>query len=84
MTPYVITNNLWDVEGVDQYRFLQLGEKEYKLLLNGDREKMDVENMLARIRPAFGEDAEIIVEYVDEIPVLASGKRKYIENLWKA
>lgn len=84
VTPYVITNNLWDVEGVDQYRFLQLGEKEYKLLLNGDREKMDVENMLSRIRPAFGEDAEITVEYVDEIPVLASGKRKYIENLWKA
>ena len=40
--------------------------------------------MLSRIRPAFGEDAEITVEYVDEIPVLASGKRKYIENLWKA
>ena len=83
VTPYVITNNLWNVEGVRQYRFLQLGPREYELRLNGDKDKMDVEDMLSRIKPAFGEDAEIEVTYVDEIPVLASGKRKYIENLWK-
>ncbi len=81
VTPYVITNNLWDVDGVRQYRFLQTGLKEYELQLNGDREMMDVGNMLDRIRPALGEDADIRVTYVDEIPVLASGKRKYIENL---
>lgn len=81
VTPYVITNNLWDVDGVRQYRFLQTGRREYELQLNGDRDRMDVENMLMRIRPALGEDAEIKVTYVDEIPVLASGKRKYIENL---
>ena len=83
VTPNVITNNLWNVDGVRQYRFLQLGEKEYELRLNGDKDRMDVEDMLARIRPAFGEDAQIAVTFVDEIPVLASGKRKYIENLWK-
>ena len=83
VTPYVITNNFWDVDGVRQYRFLQTGKKEYELQLNGDRDKMDVDNMLSRIRPALGEDADIRVSYVDEIPVLASGKRKYIENLWR-
>ena len=81
VTPYVITNNLWNVEGVRQYRFVQKGLKEYELMLNGDPEKMDAEEMLRRIRPSFGEDAKISVTYVDEIPVLASGKRKYIENL---
>ena len=81
VTPYVITNNFWDVDGVKQYRFLQTGLKEYELRLNGDPEKMDVGNMLDRIRPALGDDAEIKVVYVDEIPVLSSGKRKYIENL---
>ncbi len=81
VTPYVITNNFWDVDGVKQYRFIQRGIREYELLLNGDRDKMDVGNMIARIRPALGSDAEINVTYVDEIPVLASGKRKYIENL---
>lgn len=82
VTPYVITNNLWDAEGVKQYRFIQEGQKDYTLCLNGDREKMDAEEMLRRIKLAFGEDARIQVTYVDEIPVLASGKRKYIENRW--
>ena len=38
------------------------------------------EEILGRIRPYLGEEARIKVELVDEIPVLASGKRKYIEN----
>ena len=41
---------------------------------------MDREEILRRIRPYLGEEARIKVEIVDEIPVLASGKRKYIEN----
>ncbi len=41
---------------------------------------MNVDDMLGRILPTLGEDANINVVYVDEIPVLASGKRKYIEN----
>ncbi len=81
VTPYVITNNLWDVPGVKQYQFVQHSSKKYELRLNGDPEKMDVTDILGRIQPAFGADAEIKITYVDEIPVLASGKRKYIENL---
>ena len=81
VTPYVIMNNLWDVPGVKQYQFVQYSAKKYELRLNGDPEKMDVNDILGRIQPAFGADAEIRIKYVDEIPVLASGKRKYIENL---
>ena len=80
VTAYVITNNLWNVEGVKQYQFLQKGLREYELRLNGDRAVMDVEDILGRITPYFGADADIRITYVDEIPVLASGKRKYIEN----
>ena len=80
VTPYIITNNLWDIEGVKQYRFIQEDVKDYTIWLNGDQEKMDQEEILRRIRPYLGEEAHIKVEIVDEIPVLASGKRKYIEN----
>ena len=80
LTPFIITNNLWDVPGLLQYRFIQETETEYTLELNGDPEKMDVEDILGRIRPYFGENAVITTVFVDEIPVLASGKRKYIEN----
>ena len=80
VTPYIITNNLWDIEGVKQYRFIQEGVKDYTIWLNGDPAKMDQEEILGRIRPYLGDEARIKVEIVDEIPVLASGKRKYIEN----
>jgi phenylacetate-CoA ligase len=80
VTPYIITNNFWDVQGVAQYQFIQTGLKDYELRLNGDRSLMNVDDMLGRILPTLGEDANINVVYVDEIPVLASGKRKYIEN----
>lgn len=80
VTPYIITNNLWDIKGVKQYRFIQEDIKKYTLWLNGDPAQMDQKEILGRIRPYLGEEAEITVELVDEIPVLASGKRKYIEN----
>lgn len=80
VTPYIITNNLWDIEGVKQYRFIQEDVKDYTIWLNGDSAKMDQEEILGRIRPYLGDEARIKVEIVDEIPVLASGKRKYIEN----
>ena len=80
VTPYIITNNLWDIQGVKQYRFIQEDVQDYTIWLNGDPEAMDREEILRRIRPYLGEEARIKVEIVDEIPVLASGKRKYIEN----
>ena len=80
LTPYIITNNLWDVEGVAQFRFIQEDVTKYTLWLNGDREKMNVDNIRERILPYLGDRAELRVEFVDEIPVLNSGKRKYIEN----
>lgn len=80
LTPFIITNNLWDVEGVRQYRFCQDTKNTYTLELNGDPDVMDEADILGRILPYFGEGAKIRIEYVDEIPVLNSGKRKYIEN----
>ncbi|MGX8729072.1 MAG: phenylacetate--CoA ligase family protein, partial [Lachnospiraceae bacterium] len=80
LTPYVITNNLWDVDGVRQYRFIQEDVRDYVLEINGDPANVDEAEILRRITPYFGEGANICLKYVDEIPVLNSGKRKYIEN----
>ncbi len=80
LSPYILSINLWDAPGVRQYRFIQETETEYTLELNGDPEKMDVDDILRRLRPYFGENAKITPVFVDEIPVLASGKRRYVEN----
>lgn len=58
MTPYIITNNLWDIEGVKQYRFIQEDVKDYTIRLNGDPQKMNQEEILGRIRPYLGEKPE--------------------------
>ena len=63
-----------------QYRFIQEDIRKYTLWLNGEKEEIDEKAILDFIRPYFGEDAEITVEYLDEIPVLNSGKRKSFEN----
>lgn len=83
LTPYIITNNLWDIKGLKQYRFIQETASDYLLCLNGKKEELDLEDIVGRIAPYLGDKANLRVEFVDEIPVLRSGKRKYIENLWK-
>ena len=60
--------------------FHQEDIRKYTLWLNGEKEEIDEKAILDFIRPYFGEDAEITVEYLDEIPVLNSGKRKSFEN----
>ncbi len=84
LSPFILSLNLWDVPGILQYRFIQETKTTYTLELNGDPEKMDVDDILGRIRPYFGETATITPVFVDEIPVLPSGKRKYTENRYAA
>ena len=63
---HVFMNTLLKFEGVVyQARCIQWGEKEYELLVNADREKLNVEELLAAYRHYLGEDAEIryIIRY---------------------
>ncbi len=83
VTPFVVTNNLWDVTGIRQYQLIQEGRGRYTMLLNADRSPALEVLIKDRLLPYFGQDAEITFTYVDGIPVLASGKRKYIESRYQ-
>ncbi|GAA4241039.1 CoF synthetase [Winogradskyella damuponensis] len=67
-----------------QYQFIQQGEKTYdiKLNLQGDTFPFE-DDLIADIKSDFGEDAVIHIIYVDEIPALASGKRRKVINNYK-
>ena len=80
VSPFVLLNGLSMAEGICQYRFIQEDVTRYTLWLNGDKNVIDEQGILDFIKPYFGEEAEITVEYVAEIPVLNSGKRKSFEN----
>jgi phenylacetate-CoA ligase len=67
-----------------QYQFIQQGEKEYEVKLNLQGNFFEFETDLVNdIKSDFGEDSNIKVTYVDEIPPLASGKRRKVMNNYK-
>ena len=70
---------------IKQYQFIQKGRKTYLMKLNvaSDEVKEQTHHFTDLLKEVLGQDAEIIIEYVDEIPVLSSGKRKVVINEWK-
>lgn len=67
---------MWKFDKLKQYQFIQEGEKEYVLKVNGADGIYTSEEFDETLRAILGEDANIDIQYVDEIPVLSSGKFK--------
>ena len=67
---------MWKFDKLKQYQFIQEGEKEYVLKVNGADGIYTSKEFDETLRAILGEDANIDIQYVDEIPVLSSGKFK--------
>jgi len=80
--PMSFARVLKNLNGIVQWQFIQKGQKEYLLKIN-KKEGFDEANTISEIKALIGEDAVLSTEYVDEIPVLASGKRKSVICEWK-
>jgi phenylacetate-CoA ligase len=83
VSSFTITNNMWLYPEIKQYQFIQVSKNSYlfKLNLEGTFEREQF--LISEFKKYFGSDAEISVEYVTEIPLLNSGKRKKVLNLMK-
>lgn len=77
ISPAKIFVTMWEIEGVKQWQFIQETRDEYCLKLNCVK-NIDVTLIIEKIKSVLGNDANICVQYVDEIPVLSSNKRKAI------
>ena len=82
-SPHVITNTMWPYHSIKQWQFIQTGEKDDKFILNGVISKEEINELEKNLRGYLGNDANFVYEYVDNIPVLSSGKRKMIVNNMK-
>ncbi|MGK7390757.1 MAG: hypothetical protein ACNS60_10405 [Candidatus Cyclobacteriaceae bacterium M2_1C_046] len=81
LSPHAITNTMWKYTTVLQFQFIQIDKKEYQMKLNCS-EPLENENILINdLKDYLGTDAIITIEYVQEIPLLSSGKRRKIVNL---
>lgn len=86
ISPYVINTPMHEFQDISQYQFIQNGERDYKMLLNlrpGLTSFVRENDMIVMLKSFLGNDANIEIEYVNEIPVLKSGKRKQVVNNYK-
>ncbi|MGI6064168.1 hypothetical protein [Blautia sp.] len=80
ISPHAITNAMWRYQSIKQFQFIQKGQKEYLIKVNKGNSDIDEVELQKSICNVVGTDANVKVEYCDDIPVLASGKRRYIVN----
>ncbi|TXL66768.1 phenylacetate--CoA ligase family protein [Cerasibacillus terrae] len=80
LSPHIISNNFWSFPEIKQFQFIQETSNQYTIKICADR-KLVKENELKDILfNLLGKKAQIKLELVDQIPVLSSGKRKYVIN----
>lgn len=81
VSAHVISNSLWYFPEIYQYQFIQKDKACYRLKLNLKGAPFNRQNELeSLLKQYLGKNASISFEFVDEIPVLNSGKRRYIIN----
>lgn len=80
-----MTNLLKLIKNVAMWQVIQEGEKQYryKIVPIKGTNPTDEDILLDDLKNLFGADAQITVEYTDEIPTISSGKRRYTINLYK-
>ena len=81
VSSFTITNGMWKYTELIQYQFIQTGKINYIFKLNCDEPFKRTTELIADFKRIFGERAVIDIEYVDEIPLLNSGKRKKVMNV---
>lgn len=84
ISPHSITNYMWQFNNViNQFQFIQVDHGQYCLRINSTVPS-DTQSILDGLHKIVGYEAHISIEMCDEIPVLASGKRRYIVNRMKS
>lgn len=85
ISSFIVYTKFYDYYNlIKQYQFIQTDKTAYTVKLNLDGKFMFEKELIGNIKKDFGQDAEVTIEYVDEIPSLSSGKRKKVVNLYHA
>lgn len=82
VSSFTITNGMWKYTELSQYQFIQTGKTTYLFKLNCTETFERAALLIEDFKIIFGQDATIQIEYVSEIPLLHSGKRKKVMNLY--
>lgn len=81
LSPVTISVNMWKFNELKQYQFIQVGKTNFKIKIVCDSNPYLRESeLIADIKSLVGKEADIDLIYVENIPLLKSGKRKYVIN----
>lgn len=80
ISPHAITNLMWKFVQIKQFQFVQKSKGKYLIILNAKKEDINETELILEYKKILGEDSVFNISYCDDIPILASGKRRYIVN----
>ncbi len=80
LSSYLVYKNMWKYTEITQYQIIQEGVNMYTIRLNTNTVFKREKELLSEFLDYLGHDAVIRVDYVNEIPMLSSGKRRKVVN----
>ena len=83
VSSYIMYKNMWQYTEIEQYQLIQVGEKSYEFKINCPEGFNKEFQLVKEFKSYLGDDADFQVSYVDEIPLLDSGKRRKTVNLYR-
>lgn len=78
LSPHTITNGLWKFDKLSQFQLVQEEKALYIFRVNDPLNAYSDDELVSACKDFFGESATIIIERINDIPVLSSGKFKYL------
>lgn len=80
--PMTLARILKNYDKIKHWQFIQKNANLYELKLQLT-DGMDTAGCVRQLQQVFGDNAQIEISLVNDIPVLSSGKRKPVVNEWK-
>jgi len=81
LSPHLIDYTLRKYTIIKQFQFIQLEPKKYILKLICKKNILLEKEIIKDLKNQLGDNSKIEIIYVNEIPLLDSGKRKMVLNL---
>jgi phenylacetate-CoA ligase len=83
VSSYIVYKNMWKYMEIEQYQLIQEEKTKYVFRINAKDTFNKESQLISEFKTYLGNDADFKIEYVNEIPLLSSGKRKKIVNNYK-
>lgn len=80
ISSYIVYKNMWNYTEIEQYQLVQKDLRKYVFKISVEGEFKREKELIREFKSYLGDDADFSVEYVKEIPLLQSGKRKKVVN----